>query len=99
MNRIETLANGDVQLVTRLDNGHLQARRFRMHFGHVVEVQAGDKVRRVGPELTFRGPALIVKHSLIETIVDAAGAIAMPLRPAGAAERMPSPDRQLDPVH
>jgi hypothetical protein len=99
LNRIETLANGDVQLVTRLDNGHLQARRFRMHFGHVVEVQADDKVRRVGPELTFRGPSLVVRHSLLETIADAAGAAALPLNAAPAAERAAPLPRELAAVH
>jgi hypothetical protein len=99
LNRIETLANGDVQLVTKLDNGHLQSRRFRMHFGHVVEVQADDKVRRVGPELTFRGPSLMVRHSLLETIADASGVIARPLRAVATPDRERAGERQFDAVH
>jgi hypothetical protein len=67
MNKIEVLGDGDVQLVVRLEDGRAHSRRFRMHFGHVVEV-CDDKVRRVGADLSYRGPALIVRSSLAETV-------------------------------
>ena len=48
---------------------------------------------------TFRGPSLVVKSSLIETLLAAAGAIDLPLR-TPAHERAPAAaPRELDAVH
>ncbi|NRF67298.1 hypothetical protein HLB44_09910 [Aquincola sp. S2] len=89
MNKIQTLDNGDVQLVVKQADGHLKARRFRMHLGHVVEVHEDHKVRRVGPELSYRGPALLVRTTLAETILAASGALADSALKAAAHRQLP----------
>ena len=67
MTTIEVLGDGDVRLEFSLDDGRTGSRRFRAHFGHVVEV-SGDKLRRVGADLSYREPALLVRATLAETV-------------------------------
>src|SRR5688572_17991639 len=90
VNKIQTLDNGDVQLVVKQADGHLLARRFRMHLGHVVEVHEDHKVRRVGPELSYRGPALLVRTTLVETILAASGTLADSTRKPAARQPLPA---------
>ena len=67
MTTIEVLGDGDVRLEFSLEDGRTGSRRFRAHFGHVVEV-SGDKLRRVGADLSYRQPALLVRATLAETV-------------------------------
>jgi hypothetical protein len=76
---IEVLGDGDVRLEFGLDDGRTGSRRFRAHFGHVVEV-SGDKLRRVGADLSYREPALLVRATLAETV-----------RQAGSLSGQPAP--------
>jgi hypothetical protein len=76
---IEVLGDGDVRLEFGLEDGRTGSRRFRAHFGHVVEV-SGDKLRRVGADLSYRQPALLVRATLAETLAET-------VRQAGAMAR------------
>ncbi len=67
MTSIEILGNGDVRLELMREDGRTDSRHFRAHFGHVVEVR-GDKLRRVGTDLSYREPALLVRATLAETV-------------------------------
>jgi hypothetical protein len=67
---IEILGNGDVRLELRREDGRTDSRHFRAHFGHVVEVR-GDMLRRVGADLSYREPALLVRATLAETVREA----------------------------
>lgn len=86
---IEILGDGDVRLEFRLEDGRTDSRRFRAHFGHVVEV-SGDRLRRVGADLSYRQPSLLVRATLAETLAETvrqAGPVARPAMSGPGAHR------------
>ena len=91
MTRIEILGNGDVRLELSREDGRTDSRHFRAHFGHVVEVR-GDKLRRVGADLSYREPALLVRTTLAETVHQAGSmAQASPAAPSTHPTRAEPP--------
>lgn len=63
------LCNGDVWV----GGSEATGRRFRSHFGHVVEVLDDGRIRRVGRHLSYAGPWLLVDAPLEQVIERALG--------------------------
>lgn len=89
--RVTAMANGDVRLEWQQPDGITECRQFRQHFGHVVEVRADGKVRRVGPALTYRGPALLVDGPLSDVISRALSPVAEAMPDARLPESATTP--------